>query len=147
MKAKRRLGMALCCLTMCSSMALASGTPAYASNHENRSYDPRGYVSATSKGSTWTKAGGKTDTTKVFNWNYSVTNNANHTAEAAAEKSYEGQVVFVGSPMYGWSRGKSGYLTNYIKEKGYNWATIWFNNTNSFPIKLTGVWSPDSRGY
>ena len=51
---------------------------------------------------------------------------------------------FVGSEVYGWWSGKSGYLSNYVHETNASyWAFLWFNNTNSYSTTISGVWSPE----
>ncbi len=68
----------------------------------------------------------------------------NHTVEVAACPNDYWEVIFVGSPIYGWWADKSGYLTNFVQEEGYRWALLWFNNTNSYDTTFEGYWSPDS---
>lgn len=55
-----------------------------------------------------------------------------------------GMSIFVGSPIYYWNAGKSGYLLNNVKERGFPQALLWFNNPNSYNTTISGVWSPDS---
>lgn len=96
---------------------------------------------ATSRGVTYTDARDKKDRTSSWD---ACWYGANHTVEVAACKDDTWNVLFVGSPIYGWWANKSGYLVNYVGENNCKRALLWFNNTNSYDVTLQGYWSPDS---
>lgn len=66
-----------------------------------------------------------------------------HNVEVAAT-GWVWDVQFVGSPLYWYGPGVSGYLDNYVGERGFPMALLWFNNRYNFDTTISGVWSPDS---
>lgn len=115
---------------------MACATSAYANNHQDKYYA----VSSSGHGYTWTPSEKKTDTTS--SWNNCTGCNGTHNAEIAAQSSYNGKVHFVGSPKYAWWTGKTGYMYNNVKERGYNYATLWISGSPY--VSAQGLWSPDS---
>jgi hypothetical protein len=71
---------------------------------------------------------------------------------SAAGRSYNATVVArsgstayaVGSPSYGFFAGTERYLVNYVKERGYSYASILATPTSTASFAASGLWSPDS---
>lgn len=123
-------------------LILSAPAIALANYNSNTWYSSYAY----SRNVTKTSARQKMDKTKSWNDCRSVTDGVTHTVEVVGNKNSE--TYFVGSPVYTWTPGKSGYLTNYVKENGYSWAQLWFNNLKNYGITISGYWSPDnSSGY
>lgn len=134
---KKSLAVGACGLAVVAALA-----PAGVALAENNHYDTYYSSYATSRGVSYTDARDKTDYTSSWD---SCSGGANHTVEVAATPASYWDVRFVGSEVYGWWSGKSGYLSNYVHETNASyWALLWFNNTNSYSTTISGVWSPDS---
>ena len=129
-------------VTAALTLALGAPTIAVANNNADTWYSSY----AMSHNVTKTAAREKQDYSKSWNDCRSVTDGVTHSVEVVANKDYE--TFFVGSPVYSWTQGQSGYLTNYVKENKYDWAQLWFNNHKDYGITISGYWSPDNRnGY
>lgn len=113
-------------------------TLAIDNNNSNEDYHSFAYSHNVTK----TRAREKRDASKSWNYCTQVTNGATHTVEVAANKNNE--TYFVGSPVYTWTPGQSGYLTNNVYEYGYRWAQLWFNNITGNNITISGQWSLDN---
>lgn len=53
-------------------------------------------------------------------------------------------IIYVGSPTYSFTTGTTRYLVNYVKESGYNYASIYATPNSSAAYTAIGLWSPDS---
>lgn len=134
---KRSLAMGVCGLAVVAALVPA-GTALADNNHYDTSYSSQ----AAGHGVSYTDARDKTDYTSSWD---ACSGGANHTVEVAASPEGYWDVRFVGSEIYGWWSGKSGYLSNYVHETDTSyWALLWFNNTGSYATTISGVWSPDS---
>lgn len=72
-------------------------------------------------------------------------NGRSYTAEVMGAKSKTDEWAYdVGSPAYRFSEGYTYYMTNYVKEKKYTYATIMATPNSSGHFVATGYWSPDS---
>lgn len=84
----------------------------------------------------------KNNSSKSYNYCTRVDYDATHTVEVVANVNDE--IVFVGSPVYTWTPGKSGTLTNYVYERGARKAQLWFNNLLNVGITIYGHFAADS---
>ena len=72
-------------------------------------------------------------------------NGRSYTVEVMGAKSKTDEWAYdVGSPAYRFSEGYTYYMTNYVKEKKYTYATIMATPNSSGHFAATGYWSPDS---
>lgn len=108
----------------------------YGGNWGNTSYSSVAYATSVS----YTDPREKLNYTSSWDECYS---GASHTVEVAAT-GWVWDVQFVGSPLYWFTPGSSGYLINYVKENTYPRALLWFNNHHNYATTLVGAWSPDS---
>lgn len=123
------------CAAFIAVMMGAAGA-AFAGNYADKYYA----VSSSGHGYTWTPSEHKDDYTSL--WNDRRSASGTHNAQIiGAQSSYNGTVRFV-SPKYAWWDGKAGYMSNYVKENGCNWATLWIDGSPYVWAK--GYWSPDS---
>lgn len=126
----------------CGLALVATISPAGFALGENNHWDTAYSSYATSRGVSYADARIKLDDTSSWD---ACSGGANHTVEVAATPATYWDVRFVGSPIYGWWSGKSGYLSNWVYETDPSYrALLWFNNTNSYATTISGVWSPDS---
>ena len=77
----------------------------------------------------------KNNSSPSYNYCTKVDYNATHTVEVVGNAN--GSIQFVGSPVYTWSAGKAGNLTNYVYERGYRKAQLWFNNLINTGTRIT----------
>lgn len=84
----------------------------------------------------------KNNSSKSYNYCTKVDYDATHTVEVVANVNDE--IVFVGSPVYTWTPGKAGNLTNYVYENGARKAQLWFNNLINTGITIYGHFAADS---
>lgn len=57
------------------------------------------------------------------------------------------QTVDIGAQHWQCIAGKGTFMPGLIYEKGYRYASIWFENVSSrYSTAVSGVWSPDSVG-
>lgn len=84
----------------------------------------------------------KNNSSPNYNYCTKVDYNATHTVEVVANAN--DNIQFVGSPVYTWSAGQAGTLTNYVYERGYRKARLWFNNLINTGITIYGHFAADS---
>lgn len=139
LKLKFAAALAACALAFGVAVSVSDSAFAYdysQGNWGDSSYSSYAYASDVS----YTSARSKLNDSSAWDACYG---GANHYVEVAAT-GYVWDVKFVGSPIYYWNAGKSGYLLNNVKERGFPQALLWFNNPNSYNTTIYGVWSPDS---
>lgn len=126
-------------VTVAAAAAIAMPSAlAFGNNHTDQPYNSY----AAGHGVSYTDAYRKTDDSSSWD---QCTSAPNHSVEVAITSRLYWNVQFIGSPVYGWWGGKSGYLTNYVWETSHEAsALLWFNNTNDYDAYILGYFSPDS---
>ena len=99
----------------------------------------------------YTAARKKEDTSKMYMKCNSITANRSYTAHAIGCKTASSSDRVDCSRGYAYtfnSAGQHYYMTNFVKENGYNYARIAANPNYANQFSASGVWSPDNvNGY
>lgn len=123
-------------LLAAAMLAPAAISPAYAGNNHGDS-DYGSYINYNSV--SYTDARGKWDDSSSWD---ACESGPNHKVEVFASNT-NWSPTYVGSKQYYFGRGASGHLSNWVYERGYPKALLWFSEPN-YSGTIKGVWSPDS---
>ncbi|WP_449132621.1 DUF2712 domain-containing protein [Senegalimassilia anaerobia] len=138
---KLKFAAALAACALAFGVAVSVSDSAFAYDYSQGNWGDESYASfAYASDVSYTDAREKRNDSSSWD---ACTGGAEHTVEVAAV-GITWNVWFVDSPIYPWKAGRSGYLLNNVKERGFPNAILWFNNHNSYNTTLYGVWSPDS---
>jgi hypothetical protein len=135
---KRMVGLALCLALAFSMMGSAF---AYAGNSGDTSFS----FSFTGSNLQQTATRAKDDYTSSWMQVTSITSGKSYVASVQARSSASSTTnISVGSPSYTFYSGTATYMTNYVKESGYNYAGIRAAQNSTGSFSASGWWSPDS---
>lgn len=122
--------------------SVAGNTSVLANN-----WNDTGFSFAFNNAQKYTPIRKKTDTSKMYMKCKSIAQNASYTAHAVGCKTANATTLVDCSKGYTYTFKKAGqyyYITNWVKEKGYGYASVACSPNYGYKFSASGVWSPDN---